>query len=352
MKLVLLGVSHKTAPLEIREGMSFSESSLRKAYGMLCAQDAIDEAYILSTCNRVELYAVGGCREKTERALREFLDRVHVRVTMNLESHLYRKTGRDAAMHLCQVAAGLDSMVPGENQIMGQIKRAYELASQFGAVGPKIHQLLQDALRLGKKVRTETAIARGVTSLPGAVLEMMKRKCEIRGKSVLVIGAGKIGALTVEKLARMEVREVVVVNRDKAKAECLKTKDKVRVGNYECLSEALAGADIVIAATTAETYVITREEVERIVRETAKEMLFFDLGVPRNIEESVKDVAGVRLFNVDHLGLVIENAVRSRSEEIEKAQKIIRESFARLRSESSFEKGLSQAGFLPQAVGV
>ncbi len=349
MKLVLLGISHKTAPLEIREGMSFSESSLQKAYGMLCAHDAIAEAYILSTCNRVELYAVGRCQKKIEGALREFLKKAHVRVTMDLESHLYRKEGRDAAMHLCHVAAGLDSMVPGENQILGQIKRAYDLAAQFDAVGPKIHQLLQDALRLGKKVRTETAIARGVTSLPGAVLEMMKRKCEIKGKGVLVIGAGKIGALTVEKLSRMEVREVVVVNRDKAKAECLEAMDKVRVGSYECLSEALAGADIVIAATTAEAYVITRAEVEKIARKTEKEMLFFDLGVPRNIEESVKDVAGVRLFNVDHLGSVIEDVVRSRSGEIEKAKKIIHESFARLRDEIPSEKD-AEMSFVAQAV--
>ena len=350
MELVLLGVSHKTASVEIREGMSFSDSSLQKAYGMLCAQDAIEEAYILSTCNRVELYAVGRCGKNADQALRKFLSMAHVRAAVDLEKHLYRKTGRAAAMHLCHVAAGLDSMVPGENQILGQIKRAYEIASQFGAAGPKIHQLLQDAIRLGKKVRFETSIARGVTSVAGAVLEMMKRECELSGKSVLVIGAGKTGALTVEKLARLDVREVVVINRDKTKAECLKALDKVRVGDYGALLEALAEADIVIAATAAESCLITRAEVEKITRQTGKKRHFFDLGVPRNIEESVGEVVGVRLFNVDHLGTIIEEVVQSRSGEIVKAQKIIQESFTRMGSGYFPVEELSDAGFLPQAI--
>ncbi|MDD5217934.1 MAG: glutamyl-tRNA reductase, partial [Candidatus Omnitrophica bacterium] len=299
-------------------------------YRALCASEAVAQAMILSTCNRVELYAAGESQKTLELALRDFLKRTHAHAGIDYQGHLYRMSGYQAAMHLFHVAAGLDSMIPGENQILGQIKRAYDLAVRFGAVGPHFHQLMQDALRIGKRVRSETQITRGVTSMAGAVLEMIKKVPDLKGKRVLVIGAGKIGAMTVEKLAKTDVREVVVVNRGKAKTECLEQLDKVRVKNYEDLTKALGRADIVVAATASTKYVISHAQVQKIMHDARQEMHFFDLGVPRNIEESVGQMAGVQLYNVDHMGSFIDDVIRSRSTEIKKAQAIIRKSAVHL----------------------
>jgi len=325
MCLVATGISHKTASLSIRERFSFSDSNIENSYNMLKGYPCIQESCILSTCNRVELYGVGESEQDTERALKDFLYRSHEILPQTLEKHLYSLSGHKAVSHLMKVAAGLDSMVIGETEILGQIKKAYGEAADAGFAGPYLHKTLQEALRIGKKIHSETAISRGVTSVPGAALELVKRESDLGNKSILVIGAGKMGRLTVAKLINLDLKEVVLINRDLSKAEGVKKSHKIRVSSYERLKEELLTADIVITATASTVYLIKQEDAEEAFKDREKGLLCIDLGVPRNIKESVKAVDGVRLYNVDDLGPIIEGTMQSRLSETTKAEEIIRE---------------------------
>lgn len=322
MNIVTIGLSHKTAPLRIREKIDFSDVNAENSYILLKAYPDIKEAFILSTCNRVELYGVGYDEKKVKEALKDFLYKSHEIMNHDLEEYLYEKTGPEAIRHLARVAAGLDSMIIGESQILGQIKRSYERANEAGFIGMRLHRLLQDAIRIGKKVRTLTDISKGVTSLPGAAIELIKKQKHIAGEKVLVIGAGKIGRMTVSRLSSCGIKEVVVINRENTKLEDIKKTHNVRAENFDALRRELSRADIVITATSAVKYIITHDMVRDIFKKKS-EILLIDLGVPRNIEDSVKDIKGVRLYNVDDLGCIIDDTILTRELEAGKAEALI-----------------------------
>lgn len=325
MNIALVGLNHKTAPLGVREKVNFSDNSLEGSYRFLKAYPEISESFILSTCNRVELYGVGRHDQEIAGALKDFLCKTHEMKRGVLDKYLYLKNGVDAEKHLLRVAAGLDSMVIGENQILGQIKQAYSRAEDCGSIDSGMHSLLQRALCVGKKVRSLTGISRGVTSLPGAALELIKRERDLTSERALIIGAGKIGAMALARLVSCGIKEVVVINRDRSKAEALKKWTNVTARGLDAFRDELVKADIVIAATASIEYLITKDMVEEALRTRSRSMLLVDMGVPRNIEESAGRCKGARLYNIDDLGLLIKETKRNRACEAEKAEEIIRE---------------------------
>lgn len=322
MSIVVVGINHTKAGLGVRERFSLNPDALVGQYLELTCRPQLEEVFILSTCNRVEFYAVGSDAEQVAGELKDFLCASHALQPAFLERYFYCRRDAAAITHLYRVASGLDSMIIGEAQIIGQIKKAYERAVAAGAVGPQLHKTLQDALRVSKKVRHSTAISRGVTSISGVVVELIKQEPGIEQKKVLVIGAGKVGAMTVAKLADITLREITVINRDKAAAEALRRKPNVRVADIRMLPHEVFSADIVIAATAA-PHLINREMIEALLSTRQAELLLVDLGVPRNIEETVRSLSGARLYNIDDLSSVIDQTIRARSYEAAKAEEII-----------------------------
>lgn len=337
MNLIVLGINHKKAPLEIREKFSFREDALAHHYRDLTKGPDIDEVFILSTCNRVEIYCVGVEMGRTSKRLKKFLYDIHGISPNFFKQYFYVKKSVNALRHLYRVASGLDSMMIGEPQILGQIKKAYESASSVGVIGPRLHQVIQDSLRVGKKVRSSTGISRGVTSISGVVVELIKKELKGKDKKILVIGAGKIGAMTAVKLADISKHEIVVTNRDMARAGKLSRKHNLRVTEFSRLPQEISAADIVIATTTA-PHLIHRGLIESILKTRQAELIFIDLGVPRNIDDAVRAVPGVRLFNIDDLAPAIEQTIRNREIEARKAEQIIQKEMALTRREPAFKK--------------
>jgi len=325
MDIVVVGISHKKAPIEVREKVSFGKDDMARNYDILKNHPEISEAFILSTCNRVELYGTGPSADAAIRRLKGFLSGIHGLDPEYLDGFLYHRTGASALAHLLRVAGGLDSMVLGEQQIMGQIKTAYDEACAAGSIGSCLHKTIQDALRVGKKVRSLTNISRGVTSISGAVVELIKKEAGLEEKRALVIGAGKIGALTVSKMADLSMKEVVVTNRDMSRLEALLTRENIRAADIRTLFEEISAADIVIAATAAPGNLLHRGMVESALKAGDKGLLLIDMGVPRNIDDNVRDIPGVRLYNIDDLAPVIDETIRARSLEAVKAEDIIQE---------------------------
>lgn len=322
MKIVVIGINHKKAGLKIREKLCFNHDGLPEYYNGLKHYSDIRESFILSTCNRVELYGVGEDAKVVTERLSSFLCQVHELPLDFLKQYAYVKIGLEATANLLRVASGLDSMVIGESQIIGQIKNAYAAACSAGVIGPYLHKALQDALRVGKKVRSLTNISRGVTSVSGVALELIKKEIDLENKKVLVIGAGKVGVLTVSKLCGLDLCEVVVINRDRKAAEELKKKSPVRVADMSTLPQEILNADIIIAATQA-PHIINCEMIQALFRLRQRGVLLIDLGVPRNIDETVRNIPMVKLYNIDDLAPLIAETMRYRNLEALKAEEII-----------------------------
>ncbi|MBF0484862.1 MAG: glutamyl-tRNA reductase [Candidatus Omnitrophica bacterium] len=328
MQLVLIGTSHKKAPLAMREKFSFCGEKLEQYYAQFKAYPEVSEVFLLSTCNRVELYAVGPDPLIVAERLKAFLNEVHGIHSAAWDEHFYTRIDKEALAHLLRVASGLDSMVIGESEIIGQIRKAYDLACAAGAIGTYLHKAIQDCLQIGKKVRSLTGISRGVTSLSGVVVELVKKQSGLKDKKVLVIGAGKIGAMTVVKLADLPIGEIIVINRDMARAAELENISNVRVADIQTLQNEILYADIVIAATAAAEYLLDRALIEQLFLTRKNNLLLVDLGVPRNIEETTRNIPGVCLYNIDDLAPIVDETIRNRTLEAEKAEEIIQSKLA------------------------
>ncbi|MBF0477893.1 MAG: glutamyl-tRNA reductase [Candidatus Omnitrophica bacterium] len=323
MKLVLIGTSHKRAPLAMREKFSFSGEKLGQYYARLKSYPDVREAFILSTCNRVEIYGVGQDAVVVADQLKKFLREVHGMNSASWEEHFYNKTNKDALEHLLRVASGLDSMVIGEPEIIGQIRKAYDQACMAGVIGSYLHKALQDCLQVGKKVRSSTGISRGVTSVSGVVVELLKKQSNLKDKKVLVIGAGKIGAMTVVKLADLLIGEIIVMNRDMTRMADFEHITNMRPAEFCALKDEILIADIVIAATASMKYLLDRDLIKEAFLTRKNDLLLVDLGVPRNIDETTRQITGVTLYNIDDLAPIVDETMRYRTQEAEKAEEII-----------------------------
>lgn len=323
--LVLLGLNHRSAPLDVREKVGFKETEVGEALDRLRAEHGVREAMILSTCNRVELLARVEDDREADAPLRRFLEETRGVTAEDIDRYCYRFDGLDAARHLFQVASGLDSMVLGEPQILGQIKEAYATAVGNGSTGPVLDRLVQQGLAAAKRVRTETGISRHAVSISYAAVNLARKIFgELSGRSVLLLGAGKMSELAARHLVAGGVAGIVVANRTFARAAQLAQDfGGVAVTWEEGLIQ-FEKVDIVITGTAAPEPVVRREHVQKAMRARRNRPLFLvDIAVPRDVDPAVNDLDNVYLYDIDDLQTVVDSNLEERRHAAEKARELL-----------------------------
>ena len=331
MELLVLGVSHKTAPVELRERVALAEGGERDFLNGLLEADAIEEAVALSTCNRMEVYVVAADPVAAETAvLAQLTQRSGIRPTELIDS-MYSLRNCDVARHLYRVTAGLDSMVVGETEIQGQVKRAYERALSAGATGKLTSRVFRAALETGKRVRTETGIGARQPSIPTVAVQLaIDSLDDLAGRAAVVIGAGETAELTAKALSDRGIGELAFLNRNRQRAIALAKRFGGLAAQIEELDAHLARADIVIAATASPTTVVGAEELEVVMAARAgRPLLLIDLAVPRDIDPECDLIAGVTLYDVDDLQAVVERNRSVREAEAQRAEAIVEEEIQR-----------------------
>jgi glutamyl-tRNA reductase len=326
----VVGLSHHTAPVEVREALTFPRARLPEALASMRAAEGVEEAVILSTCNRVELYVCARSAQG-EAPLKDLLANFHGLEAGRFENHLYTRQGTDAVAHLFRVAAGLDSMVLGEAQVTAQVKAAYELASAARTVGPVFHRLFQHSLSVAKRVRTCSEIDSGRASVGSVAVQLAQRIFEtLTDRTVLLIGAGQIGEVVLRSLRTAGARTTLVANRTFSRADALARECGGTAVHFDQLLANLARADIVISSTDAPHYVLRRCDVEDALRARRGRSLFLiDIAVPRDIEPSAAELAGCYLYNVDDLQLVVEETMSRRKRELSRCLATVDEETAK-----------------------
>jgi glutamyl-tRNA reductase len=331
MRLVLVGTSHHRAPVELREHLFVSATENQELVERLAGDDA--EAVVLSTCNRTEIYLAHGDEEAAQARAFAQLTALAGMAESEIAPALYTLADDAAALHLFRVAAGLDSLIPGEAQILGQVRGAYEVARGAETAGPVLHRLFRQALRVGRRVRTETAIGENPASISSAAAELAERVFgSLEGRRILVLGAGKMSDLATVNLISRGVDSVFVANRSVERAERLAHRFGGRAAGLEAVEAELEEADVVVASTSARGYVLSAEQVKRAMRKRKGRPIFFvDIAVPRDIDPAVNDVEGCYLYDVDDLERVVEESVAGRREEAVRAEAIVAEEADRFR---------------------
>lgn len=335
MHLVVLGINHNTAPVELRESVTISDHELPDTLARLTQLPFIRECLLLSTCNRTEIYCTieqlgdsDASATAQDQALVDYLASLRAISADSLQGHVYSYRDDAAAMHLMNVASGLDSMILGEYQILAQIKGAYAAAQSAASVGHHLNQLVQSALAAAKQVRTDTDIGRGIFSVGSAAVELARQIFgdTLDGRTVLIVGAGKMSDITARHLQSRGAVTIFVANRTYHRAEKLAAQlgGGAQARRFDDLAELLSTSDIVICSTAAPHPVITKSLLDGVVRSRRNRPLFLiDIAVPRDVEASVADLDDVYLFNIDDLKQVVDKASAERAKEIENAQKII-----------------------------
>lgn len=328
--LFLLGLNHKTAPVEVREKLALPASRLGHALGYVKEVPGIYETTIISTCNRVEIYAWG--EESAAGPLEKSLvDYHHLSPHGGLENHLYARQNEAAAGHLFRVASGLDSLVVGEAEIQGQVKSAFEAGQAFGTTGPALDELFRRALGCGKRARSETGISRGALSVGASAVELARQIFgSLKGRTVLILGAGKMSARVAQCLVSSGAHRVLVANRTLERArELADTFSDEGAGaeavGWDEFPQRLAEADIVIASTRAPHYVVTPEQVAAAMRSRRRSLLLVDIAVPRNIDPEINRQDDVFLFDIDDLQQVVEQNRVQRAGEATRVEVIVAE---------------------------
>jgi len=325
--IVVIGVSHRTAPLPVREALAFPKGQIRDALLRLRAETGAGEAMILSTCNRVELYARQDDPGALE-ALESFLARYHARDARELQAVVYRHADAEAIRHAFRVAASLESMVIGEPQILGQVKEAYQAAEEAGTLGAALNALRNRSLAAAKRVRTETGIGRNAVSVSYVAVELARKIFgELKDKNVLLVGAGKMSELAARHLVRSGARATVLGGRTFEKAAELAAALGGKAAPFESLRDELARTDIVISGTGAPGIVIHPADVEsaRAARRGrhARPLFLIDIAVPRDIDPAVRKIGGVFLYDLDDLKAVAEANLRERLKEAAAAEALV-----------------------------
>jgi glutamyl-tRNA reductase len=344
MHIISLGLNHTSAPVHLRERLAFNEEQVRASLSRyFCGhiKTSIAELIIISTCNRIEMYAASNQLAFAE--LEAFLSDTHGVSLQELHPYLYRFKDVEAVRHLFDVAAGLDSLVIGEPQILGQITRALELARGQNAAGPTLNRLFQTAIHAGKRARTETAISRNpasVSSLAASVAE--KTLGHIKTASVVVLGAGEMAELTVEALRKRGVEKIRVVNRTLERAQEMAKRWNAESATYELLQQSLAEADILVSSTAAPHLVISAQMVEESMRTRSDSpLVLIDIAVPRDIDPDAANIPHVRLFDIDGLNAQLEDSLARRMDEVPQVRQILAEEL------SEFEEYLKSLEMLP-----
>jgi glutamyl-tRNA reductase len=321
MQLALVGLSHKTAPVEVRERLAFNSDALREALASLVGRQEVSEVIILSTCNRVEVVA----ESPDDRLIREFLCEFHQIPSDSVSKHLYSFRNADVIRHVFRVASSLDSMMIGEPQILGQVKEAYRIAADAGTVGMHLSALMNRAFAVAKKIRTETGISQSAVSISFAAVELARKIFgELTGKTVMIIGASKMGELAAKHLKRNGVSSVLVTNRTFERAVELAQVFEGAAVPFEHFADHMERADIVISSTGAPHFIIGKPLAEQIMhRRKYKPMFMIDIAVPRDIDPTVNEIDNAFLYDIDDLQQVIDSNLKERMKEASRAEEII-----------------------------
>ncbi len=338
-RVIVVGLSHRTAPIDAREQLAISADKLPSVLQRIVALDPVAEAVALSTCNRVEIYAAASshaCEGEAARALTRLVSDVGGREVVR---HLAGATGRDALVHLFQVAASLDSLVIGEPQILGQLKEAIAIAEATKTIGAELSVAMRNALHVGKMVRTETAIGSGQVSVPSVAVDLARHIfADLRGHTTLLVGAGEMAETAAKLLARAGA-ELLVVNRSSERSEQLAKLVGGRTQPWEQLDEALIEADIVIASTASRNHVISYRQLKKIRRKRRNRRLFLiDIALPRDVEPRVHDLDSVYLYDIDDLTHIVAKSLGDRAAEARRAEAIVLDEVVRYEQRRSQER--------------
>ncbi len=317
-------ITHTKATIEEMEGAWHGgvDQLLRR----LKSHELVEECAVLKTCNRVEVYVVS---PKGSKVLLEFAK--HMKVSSRIIDFLDHD---ESLRHLMRLTSGLESMIVGEDQILGQVKELFMMAKKAHAVGKTLDTAFNKAIQVGKRIRNETGINKGSVSIGSAAVELAEENLNgLEGKTVMVIGAGEMGTLVAKALANKNIKVIYVANRTFDKAEALACELKGKAVKYESIEKFIPKSDVVISATSASHYVLTHEIISRAMDEKKKELMLIDIGNPRNIESSVGEIHGISLYNIDSLKSISEANLERRREEAKKAELIIEEELTLLKKQ-------------------
>ena len=331
MKIVVLGLNHKTAPVEIREKLAFNTTETSNALCELKKRFSQAEFVLLSTCNRVELYCAGKhCQGADTAKLAEFLSEFHNIEINKFNQFLYAYENEDAIQHLLTVASSLDSLVVGEAQIIGQVKESYKLACAAKTTGKILNRLFHCAFATSKKVYTTTSISNGRVSVAGVAVELAQQLFEdISSAKVVVIGAGQTGQLLVQHLLQAGAGNITVVNRSYDRGLSVAQQYGIKVDKWEQLNNQLVNANIAIASASVQDYLFRKDTFNEIVaRRSEGTLLIIDIAVPRNFEPSVNELEGLYLYSIDDLEAVVEQNRKARQRDMTKSMEIVLENVA------------------------
>lgn len=328
--ITVIGTNHKTAEIEVREKLAFNGPKLEEGLKELSSHPLIKEIFIISTCNRVELYLYSKEDSPSKLVAEEvinFLSKFHSIELEQLRRSLYIINGTEAIRHLMRVASSLDSMVVGEPQILGQVKEAFEFALQRKTTGPILNTLVRKAISAAKRVRTETRIAENAVSISYAAVELAKKIFEdLSTKSFMLLGAGEMAELAARHLISNGVKSVTVANRTYERGCELAKEFNGKAIRFEDFLKELVHTDIVICSTGAPNYVITKDQMLRVARERRHRPVFLiDISVPRNIDPAINEIDNVYLYDIDDLQGVVDTNMLERKKEAQKAENIINE---------------------------
>jgi glutamyl-tRNA reductase len=332
-RIILIGLNHKTAPVNIRECLAFSQDETRSALAELGAMATVEEAMLFSTCNRVELLIISKERQNAEEQAKAFLAQFKQLPLADFESSLYQHRGEAAIRHVFRVGASLDSMVVGEPQILGQIKAAYRTATEEKTSGVILNRLLHKAFFIAKRIRTETGIGDSAVSISYAAIELGRKIFgDLEGKQVLLIGAGEMAELAVEHLIRHRSGRIFVANRTFERGVELAASYKGTAIRIEEVPDYLRRVDIIISSTGAKDFILQKQHVKAVMRGRRNRPIFFiDIAVPRDIDPAINTLNNAYVYDIDDLKDVVEENIEDRNREAMKAERIIDEAVINFR---------------------
>ena len=325
VNLILVGVNHKTTPVEIREKLAFTKGKIEESVDRLFNFPDIIEHTILSTCNRVEIYARANCQDSAIKAIKQFICDFHEVSPVELEDHFYSYRNEEAVEHLFRVSSSLDSMILGEAQILGQVKDAYSLAKDLRSTGLVLNQLFKKAFSVAKKVREETGIAERCVSISSAAVELAQKIFDdLENRTVMLVGTGEMAELAAKHLISYGVKTVYVTSRTYDRAANLARTLNGSALDFEAFKNELHRADIVITSTSASNFIIKKEMVEKAIHKRKNKPIFFiDIAVPRDIEPDINDLENIYLYDIDDLHVVVSANMKEREKEADNAMNLI-----------------------------
>lgn len=327
MNIFITGINYKTAPVDVREVLSFNSAQLDNALHEIRNIPGVKECVILSTCNRTEVYVYSGEYAICRDVLESFICSIKDADVFTFKKHFYRYEGSRAVKHLFKVACGLDSQVLGEDQILGQVKSAHELSLDKGSSGVVLNTLFREAVTAAKKIKTDTGLSRNSISIGSIAVKLLERIFgnELSQKTVTVIGAGKISTIALKNLIERKVKDLYITNRTHGKAlDLTKLCEGINVVEYQNRYKQIAMSDIVISSTSSPHYTVTEDMLKKALKPGQK-LLFIDLAVPRDIDDSVREIEGITLYDIDDLKVEIDSSIDKRMAEAKKAEEIVNE---------------------------